>query len=646
METKITSLTQCLLDILKDNNKYYSSEQNKLLLGNIFAAVNNHDSDLMEILYSNESIRKNFFVKVKDIWIFNDKKFIDFINLKDFMPDSFTSFKNRIGLVDNNGHFLDESNDVVLSFPYKDCVLVGNQDKDDQKRSEVMLNETLGLDDINRLLDPKVLVNAKRYSSQGVEQNISFNEKDNLIIKGNNLIALSSILKRYEGKVKCIYIDPPYNTGNDSFKYNDKFNHSTWLVFMKNRLELAKKLLRDDGVIFVQCDRNEYAYLKVLMDSIFGRINELSTIIWLNKEGGGKSDSKFFRQKHEYILCFCNDKNYAKIIPQDVEDIERYTKVDEFEHIRGKYQLVKLDSGSLEWSQSLDYPIEYDGKTYYAGGDKDKWEDRQKGGASVKDWGWRWGKEKLEWGIENKFVVFKNSQIYTKQYLNCDKDGNIVSRTNQPIPVIEKYSNTKSNKHMKKLFNKVPFNYSKPEGIVMEILKWVTSPNDIVLDFFLGSGTTAAVAHKMNRQYIGIEQMDYIEDISVERLKKVIDGEQGGISKLVGWQSGGSFVYCELAQNTQKWVDLVKKATDCNIVDIKNQILNSDDIIPYLSKEEIESTLSTFDSLSLDEQKARLISIINKNKLYVDYSQIDDESYGISEADKQFSKSFYEVENE
>ncbi|MCU9932594.1 site-specific DNA-methyltransferase [Mycoplasmopsis cynos] len=305
MEPKITSLTQCLLDILKDNNKYYSSEQNKLLLGNIFAAVNNHDSDLMEILYSNELIRKNFFVKVKDIWIFNDKKFIDFISLKDFMPDSFTSFKNRIGLVDKNGHFLDENNDVVLSFPYKDCVLVGNQDKDDQKRSEVMLNETLGLDDINRLLDPKVLVNAKRYSSQGIEQNISFNEKDNLIIKGNNLIALSSILKRYEGKVKCIYIDPPYNTGNDSFNYNDLFNHSTWLLYMKNRLHLARRLLSNDGSIFINLDYNEVHYCKVLMDEIFGAKNFQREIIWrMGFVSGYKTSVNNFIRNHTQFFLF------------------------------------------------------------------------------------------------------------------------------------------------------------------------------------------------------------------------------------------------------------------------------------------------------------------------------------------------------
>ena len=374
---------------------------------------------------------------------------------------------------------------------------------------------------------------------------------DNLIIKGNNLLALHTLKSNFAGRVKLIYIDPPYNTGNDSFNYNDNFNHSTWLTFMKNRLEIAREFLRDDGVIFIQCDNNEQAYLKVLCDEIFGRENFVSCLVWTNKEGGGKSDSKHFRNKHEFILCFAKKKEMLIIYPQDVEDIDRYTLSDEYIQERGKYQLIKLDSGSLGWVKSLDYPIELDGKTFYAGGSYEKWLDRQQGGASIKDWGWRWSKDKLEWGLQNGFVVTKQNNkgewnIYTKQYLNCDKDGNLKPRTIQPMSLLEKYSNTQSNRHMKELFDKAIFSYSKPEGLIMDILKFATQENDLVMDFFLGSGTTAAVAHKMNRQYIGIEQMDYIESVSVERLKKVIEGEQGGISKAINWQGGGEFIYFEL----------------------------------------------------------------------------------------------------
>ncbi|WP_235750771.1 site-specific DNA-methyltransferase [Mycoplasmopsis bovigenitalium] len=491
------------------------------------------------------------------------------------------------------------------------------------------------------MLAPKVFTNAKRYTKDGVQENITLNENDNLIIKGNNLIALSSLLKRYEGKVKCIYIDPPYNTGNDSFNYNDSFNHSTWLVFMKNRLELARRLLSDDGVIFVHLDRNEVHYCKVLMDDIFDRKNGITTIVWLNKEGGGKSDSKLFRQKHEYILTFAKNINNITINPLQVKDINRYKEQDEYVATRGKYQLIKLDSGSLKWAESLDYPIENDGVTYYAGGDRKKWEDRQNGGASIKDWGWRWSKEKFEWGIKNDFIVFKNGNVYTKQYLSCDNDGNILPRTIQPTGIIEKYSNTQSNKHMKLLFKKVPFNYSKPEGLIYELLNYSTQPNDIVLDFFLGSGTTAAVAHKMGRRYIGIEQMDYIQDITVERMKKVIKGEQGGISTSVNWQGGGSFVYCELLENSQTLINQILESKENNINEIKNKIYSDNRIVPYISNEELINAEKEFNNLDLTNKKKALISLVDKNKLYVNYSDIDDEDFNISDVDKSFTNSFY-----
>lgn len=479
----------------------------------------------------------------------------------------------------------------------------------------------------------------------GVKPCKTFSEDDNLIIKGNNLLALASLLKRYEGKVKCIYIDPPYNTGSDSFNYNDNFNHSTWLTFMKNRLELARKLLRDDGVIFVQCDNNEQAYLKVLMDDIFKRENFLTTIVWMNKEGGGKSDSKHFRKKHEYILVYAGDEKITEISGKNVEDVDRYRYSDKYENVRGKYQLIKLDSGSLGWVKSLDYPIEYDGKVYYAGGNKEKWEDRQNGGNSIKDWGWRWSKQKYLWGLENDFIVFKDGNVYTKQYLNCDKDGNIIKRTLQPTGVyIEKYSNTQSNKHIKALFGKNIFNYSKPEGLIKEIMDMATNENDIVLDFHLGSGTTAAVAHKMGRRYIGIEQMDYIKDVTVERLKKVIEGEQGGISEAVNWQGGGSFVYCELLEDAQYLVNRVQKASGHNISQIKEEIYNDKRIVPYITKADLQKAEEEFEKASLEDKKKILLSLIDKNKLYVNYSELEDEERHVSEEDKVFTRSFYEVQ--
>ncbi|EMQ3454435.1 site-specific DNA-methyltransferase, partial [Escherichia coli O53:H51] len=202
----------------------------------------------------------------------------------EYWANSFTKYRNKVGLT-SEGKYLDYSSDVVLDFPFKDCVLEGGMTKEEQGKDEVYYNEIIAKDEIDNLFSAKILKNARRYDNDGVKENITnFNYEDNLIIKGNNLIALHSLKVRYAGKIKLIYIDPPYNTGSDSFQYNDTFNHSTWLTFMKNRLEIARELLSNDGVIFVQCDDNEQAYLKVLMDSCFGKQNFIDTFVWKNTD--------------------------------------------------------------------------------------------------------------------------------------------------------------------------------------------------------------------------------------------------------------------------------------------------------------------------------------------------------------------------
>lgn len=262
--------------LLKSNSNYITDD-GELLKAKVYSDIMTMNEDLLKLLLSDEDIKKTFFTNINGTLVFDKQKFAWLIDSKEFLPDSYTAYTNKIGLTSNND-FIANKNDVVLDFPYKDCVLEGGQTKDDQNRKEIFYNETLAQDEIRRMLDPKVLTNAKRYTKDGIEEGITFNEDDNLIIKGNNLVALASLLKRYEGQVKCIYIDPPYNTGNDSFNYNDNFNHSSWLTFMKNRLELAKKLLRSDGYIVIQTDDSEQAYLKVLCDDIFGKMNYVNIV--------------------------------------------------------------------------------------------------------------------------------------------------------------------------------------------------------------------------------------------------------------------------------------------------------------------------------------------------------------------------------
>ena len=216
-----------LLDLLKQDheNRFYSENGKDLLRNKLYECAMKMDKELIKLLLSNERIKNKFFTDVDGLLVFDKTAFGWAINNKAFLNDSYTRFKNTIGLIDSNEQFISSKNDVVLSFPYKDCVLEGGQTKEDQKRDEIYYNELLAPDDVDRLLAPKVFTNAKRYTKDGEEVITTFNDDDNLLIKGNNLLALSSILKRYEGKVKCIYIDPPYNTGSDSFKYNDNFNH-------------------------------------------------------------------------------------------------------------------------------------------------------------------------------------------------------------------------------------------------------------------------------------------------------------------------------------------------------------------------------------------------------------------------------------
>ncbi|TQC54235.1 site-specific DNA-methyltransferase [Mycoplasmopsis mucosicanis] len=574
-----------LITILQDNKKYYSKESGDLLLANIFQAIYNYELDFIMPLYNDEIIRKEFFIHNENIYIFNARRFYDFINFKDFLPNSYTAFKNKIALSNTHGNFLNEDDQIVLSFPFKDCFILGEQNKEEQKRQERFLNQSLAIDEISCLLAPKVLLNARRYQQGFDTPATHFNQRDNLIIKGNNLIVLSSLIERYEGKIKCIYIDPPYNTGSDSFNYNDSFNHSTWLLYMKNRLELARRLLSNDGSIFINLDYNEVHYCKVLMDEIFGAKNFQREIIWrMGFVSGYKTSVNNFIRNHDTILFYSKNAanmffNKTYIANNDFKQIVKPTK-----------DLINfLTKNGLSKTQ-IDSTINYINHT--SRGQRYPLEDT-------------WNCNKWD---ELDSVAIKNST-------SIDEETILIDNRN--------------------------FKGQKPEKLIQRIIESTTIEGDIVLDFFVGSGTTAAVAHKMNRQYIGIEQMDYIEDITLARLKRVIQGEQGGISRSVNWQGGGSFVYCELAQDAQNLVNLIMESTIDNISNIKDIVLNSSSIIPYLSQCEIIEALSNFDNLDLDDQKQHLLSIINKNKLYINLSDIESKSYNISEQDKKFNYSFY-----
>ena len=607
------NIFEIVIDVLLKLKKYVS-EDGKLLKANVYQDIINMDKDLLFVLVSNPKIKEKFFQEVSGTLVFDKQKFAWFIESKEFLANSYTRYINKIGLTKNE-EFISKSNDVVLNFPYKDCVLQGGQNKEDQKNNEIFHNEIIASDEITRMLNPKILTNAKRYTKNGIEKNIIFNDNDNLIIKGNNLIVLSSLLKRYGEKIKCIYIDPPYNTGSDSFKYNDKFNHSAWLTFMKNRLELAKKLLSNDGFIFVQIDDNEQAYLKVLMDEIFGREKFIGTIVYRRRKSQANL-SKNLSIIHEYILIYKKSELATLNNILNNTDSKDYKNPDN--DIRGAYKTMPCTNkgGSL---YTITTPT----------------------GKQITD-EWRFKEETFYELLNDDRIVFPKKGEGKPRYKL------FLSEKNLKGVIVNSWwddvaTNQDANKDLKELFGKNIFDYPKSEDLIKKIIEISTKENDIVLDYHLGSGTTCAVAHKMGRRYIGIEQMNYVEDISVKRLSKVIEGEQTGISKAVNWKGGCSFVYCELLENANLIINKINLATENNIFEVKEEIYSDERIIPYVTREELKKADENFRCLSLEEKKTALINIVDKNKLYVNYSDIEDKTFEIAKNDKKFSESFYKI---
>ena len=298
------------LEQLLRMNSRYCMDDGTLLKNRIVEDALSLNPLLVKLLLGNDKIKAVFFQDVEGVVVFDKVKFQRFVSDTQFLGGSYTMFKNKIGLTDENGRFISESREVVLSWPYKDCVLEGGQTKEEAKRNEVFWNETLAPDEVNRLTEPKVFSHFKRYDKDGEHEVEHLTNADNFIIKGNNLLALHSLKKKYAGKVKLIYIDPPYNTGSDEFGYNDNFNHSSWLTFMKNRLEVAKTLLSDKGCIFVHIDHHELYYIGVLLDSIFGVENKVQVISAKTATPAGfKTVNPGPIDVTEYILFYTKHKN-------------------------------------------------------------------------------------------------------------------------------------------------------------------------------------------------------------------------------------------------------------------------------------------------------------------------------------------------
>lgn len=537
----------------------------------------------------------------------------------------FTEYGNRIGLM------LAQSGEVVLSFPFKDTILEGGMSREDAGREERFFHKTIDRSDIDTLQERKVLTGFRRIDSSGDHEITSPDEveffdsewelRSNLLIKGNNLVALYTLRDRLAGKVKLIYIDPPYNTGNDGFRYNDHFNHSTWLTFMKNRLEIARELLRDDGVIFVQCDDNEQAYLKVLMDEVFGR-EQTECLVW-RKSWSGRDwkmkNTTTFRKDHEYIvLGFQNEKILNKSLEKPNWENEQKNPDND---PRGNW---------LSWSISrTEEASNPNHKNYYSVKSPSGRIFTRQFDVSEEEF------KKLD--SDNRISWWSNNDATPRIKIFEDEER----ETNTSSLILFNGNSTEWKKELEFLFGNIDeFSTPKPESLIQKIIQISTQPWDIVLDYHLGSGTTAAVAHKMGRRWIGIEQMDYIEDIAKVRLEKVIEGEQGGISKSVGWQWGGEFVYMELKTYNEEYLERIELArTKEELHRVYADMAHNAFLQFWFDRRDFER--DGYKSLALEDQKVKLREILDLNHLYLNYHDMRDVRHRVSPIDQPLTDAFY-----
>lgn len=667
-----TELIKELNGVLKAFPQYWDGE--KLHRSMVIDAINQKEPNLIKALISNDKIKSLYSTDIDRILLFDFEKLTSLLKYKEFWNDSFTKYRNTVGLT-SEGKYLNYNSDVVLDFPFKDCVLEGGMTKEDQGKDEIYYNEVIARDEIDRLFSPKVLTNTKRYTKNGIEENITdFSDEDNLIIKGNNLIALHSLKERYAGKVKLIYIDPPYNTGNDSFKYNDRFNRSTWLTFMKNRLEIAKELLSDDGVIFISCDDNEQAYLKILADNIFNESNFIQNFIWYTE--GHTDNQEDITHVHEYILCYSKNKSLVTINnivdPNTKEDSKILRDFAENSITKNgdknppSYVVLpkgfpcEIDNLALSPSENNSAFIQEAIENKYISRDLTKKynmsypvrvnEMTVVNGVLTKDCkvfsGWM-NLNKLKNFIDNGCQsIIENDGSSIRFFLS--KNGVIYYRREGRKPhyvqsVLRNMGTTETNKYLLENIG-VDFSFPKPYQLITYLISLFSTKNSIILDYHAGSGTTGHAVNWLNkedggqRKFILIEQLDYAEKITTQRVLKTVKEP--------------SIVYAELMELNYQFIHKIENANNYEALkaiftEMKdNAHLNYHADLNKVLKASYEMDgmprLVSFDELELHEQKKLLIELLDKNQLYVSHSEIKDKTLNVSEADQAFNHSFYE----
>jgi len=642
----------------------------------------NADELLIARLLGNAELKGRFFTDVNGVLVFRQNDFVRFMEQKNFLNDSFTAYRNKVGLT-IDGKFLSQRNEVSLVWPFKDCVLEGGQSREEDKRDEIFFNEILAQDEITQLLEPKVLSEAKVYSIEGerafkaFSRNAEINKlrglpentiTDSMLLRGNNLLALHSLRSQFANAVKAIYIDPPYNTGSDSFRYNDNFTTSTWLTFLRNRLSVAKELLHESGTISIQINDHNHALIKLLLDEVFGKENFINLISIRTKSASGfKTVNLGLFETAEYIIIYGKskdkfrynpqfvesgyDENYKYLVCNKEEDVSKW-KLDDIRKIICKEEGIDLGNDSqpfktikekigegVYFEKLSDFALENSSSVYRLT-------------AIGNDAGTDTLEAKAK-SLKNKDKVFevKRSNMPNRYILN----GQEMAFYDRKVKVIDGESVPTT--ALTNIWTDIPYEGisgeggvslpkgKKPEKLLRRIIEMTTNPGDIVLDYHLGSGTTAAVAHKLGRQFLGIEQLDYGKNDGKIRLKNVIAGDESGISKAVSWQGGGSFVYCELKRYNQEFIDQIESAADSKALLKVWQAMKAKSFLNYnVDLKKQDEHLEDFKALKLKDQKALLVSLLDKNQLYVNLSSMNDKGFECSTAEKQVTRDFYQID--
>jgi len=662
----MNKLKQTLEQVLKTEQSFTDPESGELNYVKVKDSADSIDEKLITLILENKELKEKFFTKIKDVYVFNIQDFKFFLD-ESKVDNSYTQYANKIGLADNYG-MLEVKSEVVLNFPFKDCVLEGGQSTEEGldsyfeysektkkyeqrngKRNEIFFNQILAHDEIDRLYDRKALINGKRFTKDSNKEGEVIKEikrdkagviQENLLIKGNNLLVLHSLKSEFAGKVKLIYIDPPYNTGGDSniFSYNNNFNHSTWLTFIKNRLDIARDLLTEDGFITIAIDHAELFYLGALADEVFKRDNRIGIITVLHNPKG-RNQAKFLSENSEFLLIYAKDKTKASFNSVAISELvkESFTEQDE----EGIFRYEEYMRARTVWSRENRpknwYPI------YVSNDLKEITHDKKLGYQEI-------------FPITNngKEMAWKNVK---ETFIELNKDGYFIAKKeNNKIVIYHKYREQQVIKNvwtdkkyqsefqgtnlLKKIIGENAFSYPKSIYAVLDIIKIMTDKDDIILDFHAGSGTTGHAVLELNkesgnRKFILVEQLDEHIDICKNRLTTIIKEDK----------IDNSFIYCELAKWNEKAKEEIQNAKDLSTL-IKlfdtlyekyflNYNVKIKDFKDKIIKEE------NFKNLTLSEQKNMLLTMLDLNQMYVQESEMADKRYGINLEDQKLTEAFY-----